>query len=166
MPIVQDIKQNGRSAKKMLIFCRTYQECIYTFVELTTELDSEDVLFVPSLSSSNDKEHVCQLYTACTAEDTKDYILRSFTGRTGAVRVVVATIAFGLGLDAPDIHQIFHWGPSSDIEAYVQETGRSGRDGLQSTAVLFLRAGEQQPRDEATEQQPMQVYCRNSSVCR
>ena len=63
MPIVQDIKQNinGRSAKKTLIFCRTYQECIDTFVELTTEQDSEDVLFVPSLSSNDDKEHVCQL---------------------------------------------------------------------------------------------------------
>ena len=94
-----------------------------------------------------------------------NYILRSFTSPTGAVRAVVATIAFGLGLDAPDIKQVFHWGPSSDVEAYVQETGRSGRDGLQSTAVLFLRESEQQPRDEGTEQ-PMQVYCMNSSICR
>ena len=165
MPVVLDIKQNGRSAKKTLIICRTYQECIDIFVELVTELDSEDALFVPSLSTGDDREHVCQLYTACTAEDTKDYILKSFTSHTGAVRVVVATIAFGLGLDAPDIRQIFHWGPSSNIEAYVQETGRSGRDGLQSTAVLFLRPSDQQATDEATEQ-PMQVYCRNSSICR
>ena len=165
MPIVLDVKQNGRSAKKTLIFCRTYQECIDIFVELVTELDSEDALFVPSLSSNDDREHVCQLYTACTAEDTKDYILKSFTSHTGAVRVVVATIAFGLGLDAPDIRQTIHWGPSSDIEAYVQETGRSGRDGLQSTALLYLRPSDQQATDEATEQ-PMQVYCRNSIICR
>ena len=165
MPIVLDVKQNGRSAKKTLIFCRTYQECIDIFVELVTELDSEDALFVPSLSSNDDREHVCQLYTACTAEDTKDYILKSFTSHTGAVCVVVATIAFGLGLDAPDIRQTIHWGPSSDIEAYVQETGRSGRDGLQSTAVLYLRPSDQQATDEATEQ-PMQVYCRNSIICR
>ena len=85
MPIVLDIKQNGRSAKKTLIFCRTYQECIDIFVELVTELDSEDALFVPSLSSTDDREHVCQLFTACTAEDTKDYILKSFTSHTGAV---------------------------------------------------------------------------------
>lgn len=102
MPIV-DVKRNGRSAMKTLIFGRTYKECIDIFVELVSLLDSKDVLFLPSLSSRDDKEHVCQLYTACTAEDTKDYILRSFTSPTGAVRVVVATIAFELGLDAPDI---------------------------------------------------------------
>jgi len=48
---------------------------------------------------------------------------------------------------------------------HVQETGRSGRDGMQSTAILFLRVGEQQPREETTEQ-PIPVYCRNSSACR
>ena len=121
MPIVEDIKRNGRLAKKTLTFCQTYD----IFVELATELDSEDALFVPSLSSSDGKEHICQLYTACTADDTKDYTLRSFTNSTGAVRVVVAAIAFGLGLDAPDIRRTFHWGPSSDIEAYVCSRNRS-----------------------------------------
>ena len=41
MPIVRDVKQDGSSAKK------THQECIDIFVELTTELDNEDVLFAP-----------------------------------------------------------------------------------------------------------------------
>ena len=76
--------------------------------------------------SSCGQEHICQLYTACTTEDTKDHILKSFTSPNGAIRIVVATIAFGLGLDVPNIRQTFHWGPSTDIEAHVQETGRSG----------------------------------------
>ena len=42
---------------------------------------------------------------------------------------------------------------------HVQETGHSGRDGMQSTAILFLHVGEQQPRRETTEQ-PIPVYCK------
>ena len=150
-------------AKKTLTFYRTYD----IFVELATELDSEDALFVPSLSSRDGKEHICQLYTACTAEDTKYYTLRSFTSPTGAIRVVVATIVFGLGLDASDIRQHFiRVRLVISRHTYVPEIGRSGRDGLQSTAVLFLRASEQQPRDEVSKQ-PIQVYCTNSTIiCR
>ena len=113
--------------------------------------------------SSCGQEHICQLYTACTTEDTKDHILKSFTSPNGAIRIVVATIAFGLGLDVPNIRQTFHWGPSTDIEAHVQETGRSGWDSLPSIAVLFVSTSEQHKDVAVT---PMQAYCVNKSICR
>lgn len=49
-----------------------------------------------------------------------------------------ATIAFAMGLDAPNVYQVIHWGPPDDIEMYVQETGRAGRDGLCSRALLYF----------------------------
>ena len=45
------------------------------------------------------------------------------------MRVVVATIAFGMGLDSPNVHKIIHWGAPDKIAMYIQETGRGGRDG-------------------------------------
>ena len=52
-------------------------------------------------------------------------------------RVVIATVAFSMGIDIPDVRQIYHWGPPSSIEAYVQEIGRAGRDRADSCAILI-----------------------------
>ena len=49
----------------------------------------------------------------------------------------VATIAFGMGLDCPDVRRIIHWGRSGDMKQYVQETGWAGRDGLPAIAVIY-----------------------------
>ena len=51
--------------------------------------------------------------------------------------IVISTIAFSMGLDVPNIRQVIHWGPSEDFESYIPETGRSGRDGNLSCALLY-----------------------------
>ncbi|XP_028403994.1 ATP-dependent DNA helicase Q-like SIM [Dendronephthya gigantea] len=94
----------------------------------------------------------------------KEEILKQLCSKECIVRVVFATIAIGMGVDIRDIRQIIHIGPPSSVKEYFQETGRAGRDGKPSTALLYYNN-----RDIANNrvgmQDDMRAYCMSNNAC-
>ena len=69
--------------------------------------------------------------------DTNDRALRQEAWRKGETRVMVCTNAFGMGIDKPDVRLVLHYNIPDSPEAYFQEAGRAGRDGVESYCVLL-----------------------------
>lgn len=82
-------------------------------------------------------------YHAGLSDETKD--LRQKAWLKGEYRVMVATNAFGMGIDKPDVRLVIHADVPDSPEAYFQEAGRAGRDGMKAYAVLLFC-----PRDKIT----------------
>lgn len=83
------------------------------------------------------------MYNRSCTQEMKTKVLSSFKATGSKLRVVIATTAFSLGVDCPDISHVIHFGTPASVHQYVQETGRAGRDGQQSFATLLYGKGEE-----------------------
>lgn len=118
--------------------------------------------FPPGSAAIPGNRLFAQFHAPQTAE-MKDEILKQLCSGTSTVRVIFATVAIGMGVDIPDIRAIIHVGPPCSVMAYFQETGRGGRDGKQSHAILYYNN-----RDIAQNRAGMQDdknFCQSDRVC-
>eukprot|EP00916_Digyalum_oweni_P025390 GHVL01041852.1.p1 GENE.GHVL01041852.1~~GHVL01041852.1.p1 ORF type:complete len:664 (+),score=111.10 GHVL01041852.1:887-2878(+) len=99
-------------------------------IYVTKKIDAEQIAKALQIGGVR-----ADFYHAGLKIDNRNYVHESFM--SDELQVVVATSAFGMGIDRAEIRRVIHWGCVQTLESYVQQTGRAGRDGLESEAILF-----------------------------
>lgn len=121
---------------------RVSQDKMQQLLHILNALPGSSIVYVRSrrhtkeVAEQLNLHHVkATFYHAGLEQAIKDQ--RQDAWQRGDIRVMVATNAFGMGIDKPDVRSVIHMECPDSIEAYFQEAGRAGRDGLQAYAVLL-----------------------------
>ena len=160
MPLLMKLKSFRCKLPRVIIFCRKCQECVklYNFFFYSMREEFTEPVAAPNLPIFR----LVDMYTGATRKSVQDSIITSFRNSDSPLRIVICTIAFGMGIDCTDVCQVIHWGPSSDVESYVQECGRAGRNGCRANALLLW--SEVDVKSHVCKE--MEHFCHNKETCR
>ena len=156
--VVEEILESLGAREAKVVNAGTERENLYfsvqptvnteaKLVRVTSMLEKEDgtgIIYTASVRSANElcawlQEHGVSAghYHGAMKTREREEVQKGFM--RGEHKVMIATKAFGLGIDKPDIRFVYHFEFPDSLETYYQEAGRAGRDGLPSRAVLLYR---------------------------
>ena len=156
--LAKELLEKRTAALKTVVFCRSLRHCADMCVTMK-KLLGENITEPPGLPDNMVQYRLVDVFTAASDADMKEEILAEFCKRNSNLRLLIATTAFGLGVDCMDTNRIINYGTPSTLEELVQELGRAGRDGSPAEAILYHKVVGK-ITDAAT------AYGTNQTVCR
>ena len=120
-PLVKELCAMGKAAGSTIVYCSTRNEVESVCLYLRQQFQSTQMVVAP--------------YHAGLPDASRESAHYSFL--SGQTHVIVATLAFGMGIDKPDIRRVVHYGAPKTFEEYYQQIGRAGRDGRTSHCEMI-----------------------------
>lgn len=162
--LIDELRDHGKNSEKCIIFCRSHKTVSLCFSTVLNALKEKAHIDIDEGVRKDYKTRIIAMFHSDTDQDVKDHVIKSFSSCNGTVRVVFATIAFGMGVDCKGLTTVVHYGPPDDIDDYFQESGRAGRDTTSNChAVLLLYPKCLSSKLISPE---MKDYCKNETNCR
>ena len=139
--VVSGLGEQQEQFPKTLIFANTVSAVSEIYEYMRCELGKRAYWRMDTSTVDN---RLISMFHAQIGEDLKQFTVDYFKSKHSKLRVLISTIAFGLGMDIPDITQIIHWGQIKSVLSYWQQVGRAGRGGQKTKAIWYPKstAGE------------------------
>lgn len=130
--LIHELIHKGKGSARTIIYCQTVKQCSHLFRMFELELGTS--LYDGERSPKN---RLVEMMHSGSPVSVKNHVLDQFEDNSKSLRILIATIAYGMVVNCKGVTRVIHFGPSKSIEAYMQESGRCGRNGEQSDALLL-----------------------------
>ena len=158
-PILERLRNERQQMPRIIVYCHTYDMCADLFLYFKTSLGGE--FTEPPLADELNKFALVNMFLGCTPSNVKTEIIKQYGDNSAPLRIIFATSSFGMGVDCSGVRQIIHVGVPDDTEAYIQGTGRAGRDGKPALALLLEHGRSNKYADKE-----ILDYQKNKTICR
>ena len=127
--LIDELKSKGQHAERTILYCQSRK--------LVAELYGMFVSETPKSCAP-----YFDMYHTNTESNVQERIIEDFANANGCIRILIATIAFGMGIDVKGTHTAIMVGRPSDLDDYLQMSGRIGRYGKESTSIIVQYPGD------------------------
>ena len=136
-PVRQNLKYN-------ILYSESKKEMLYRLVKKMT---GSQIIYSNTRKSAMEIQRYfqngnipCNAFHGGMKKKDRDNVIEAWN--KNETKLIVATKAFGMGIDKSDVRQVIHYNPPQSLEAYVQEAGRGGRDGQSASATILYNNGD------------------------
>jgi ATP-dependent DNA helicase RecQ len=161
--LADELSNDNKAAKKYIIYCRSIKACALLYKYFSDQLGPENAY--ARGEKKGVRSRLFGMFHRSTVKKNKKVVMESFGQSHSNLRVVIATVAYGMGIDIPDVHMVIQWGCPRNIAEFYQEAGRAGRDSSLSAYSMIYYHG-MDVSAVATDPE-MRQYCLNGdNICR